>query len=128
MSQQMARSLGISVQPGEGEGQGGGPGDQMTQEDGQGDDPGSGGPGERDGDTADNGQGGDQPTDIPRDPLGRPTRDGTSGRADGGDVHVPDQMEQARTREIQSELRRREGQRTRPAGELDYIDRLLKAF
>ena len=65
---------------------------------------------------------------MPRDPLGRPTKDGTSGRADGGDVHVPDQMEQARTREIQTELRRREGERTRPAGELDYIDRLLKAF
>ena len=31
MSQQMASSLGISVQPGEGEGQGGGPGDQMTE-------------------------------------------------------------------------------------------------
>ena len=43
-------------------------------------------------------------------------------------VHVPDQMEQARTREIQSELRRREGERTRPQGELDYIGRLLKAY
>ena len=59
---------------------------------------------------------------------GRSTRDGTSGRADGGDVHVPDQMEQARTRELQTELRRREGERTRPQGELDYIDRLLKAY
>ena len=128
MSQQMAQSLGISVQPGEGEGQGDGPGDQMAGDDGQGDEQGNGGRGDRDADAGESGQDGNQPADVPRDPLGRPTRDGTSGRADGGDVHVPDQMEQARTREIQTELRRREGERTRPAGELDYIDRLLKAF
>ena len=128
MSQQMAQSLGISVQPGEGEGQGGGPGDQMAGDEGQGDEQGTGGRGDRDADAGDTGQDGNQPADVPRDPLGRPTKDGTSGRADGGDVHVPDQMEQARTREIQTELRRREGERTRPAGELDYIDRLLKAF
>ncbi len=132
MSQQMASSLGVSVMPGEGEGPGDGPGDQMSGDDGQGDDPGDGrgqgGRGDRDADAGENGQEGDQAPDVPRDPLGRPTRDGTSGRADGGDVHVPDQIEQARTREIQSELRRREGERTRPAGELDYIDRLLKAF
>ncbi len=128
MSQQMAQSLGISVQPGEGEGQGDGPGDQMAGDEGQGDEQGNGGRGDRDADAGESGQDGNQPADVPRDPLGRPTRDGTSGRADGGDVHVPDQMEQARTREIQSELRRREGERTRPAGELDYIDRLLKAF
>ncbi len=132
MSQQMASSLGVSVMPGEGEGRGDGPGDQMAGDDGQGDDPGDGrgqgGRGDRDADAGENGQEGDQAPDVPRDPLGRPTRDGTSGRADGGDVHVPDQIEQARTREIQSELRRREGERTRPAGELDYIDRLLKAF
>ena len=128
MSQQMASSLGVSVMPGEGEGQGNGPGDQMAGDEGQGDDQGQGGRGDRDADAGENGQEGDQAPDVPRDPLGRPTRDGTSGRADGGDVHVPDQMEQARTREIQSELRRREGERTRPPGELDYIDRLLKAF
>ena len=127
MSQQMAQSLGISVQPGEGEGEGNGPGDQMAGDDGQGDDQGNG-RGDRDAEAGESGQEGDQATDVPRDPLGRPTRDGTSGRADGGDVHVPDQMEQARTREIQTELRRREGERTRPPGELDYIDRLLKAF
>ncbi len=128
MSQQMAQSLGISVQPGEGEGQGNGPGDQMAGDDQQGDDQGNGGRGDRDAEAGDNGQPGDQAQDVPRDPLGRPTRDGTSGRAEGGDVHVPDQMEQARTREIQTELRRREGERTRPPGELEYIDRLLKAF
>jgi uncharacterized protein (TIGR02302 family) len=131
MSQQMAQSLGISIQPGQGEGQGDGPGDQMANDDGQGGDgQGDGRGGQQDADSADNGgQPGDgQAPDVPRDPLGRPTKDGTSGRADGGDVHVPDQMEQARTREIQTELRRREGQRTRPPGELDYIDRLLKAY
>ena len=126
MSQQMAQSLGVSVQPGEGEGQGDGPGDQMAQDDGQGDDQGQG-RGDRDAEAGD-GQPGDQQADVERDPLGRPTKDGTSGRADGGGVHVPDQMEQARTREIQAELRRREGERTRPQGELDYIDRLLKAY
>ena len=100
----------------------------MAGDDGQGDDQGNGGPGDRNAELGDNGQPGDQAPNVPRDPLGRPTKDGTSGRADGGDVHVPDQMEQARTREIQTELRRREGERTRPPGELDYIDRLLKAF
>ena len=128
MSQQMAQSLGISVQPGEGEGQGQGPGDQMAGDEGQGDEQGGSGRGERDANAGESGEDGDKQADVPRDPLGRPTRDGTSGRADGGDVHVPDQMEQARTREIQTELRRREGERTRPAGELEYIDRLLKAF
>ena len=127
MSQQMAQSLGISVQPGQGEGDGNGPGDQMAEGDGQEGDPGDG-RGNRETEAGGSGQAGDPSPDTPRDPLGRPTQDGTSGRADGGDVHVPDQMEQARTREIQTELRRREGERTRPAGELDYIDRLLKAF
>ena len=124
MSQQMAQSLGISIMPGEGEGQGDGPGDQMSQDDDQnnGSDPGG-----RDADAGQSAPGNEDP-DVPRDPLGRPTRDGTSGRADGGDVHVPDQMEQARTRELQAELRRREGERTRPPGELDYIDRLLKPY
>ncbi len=128
MSQQMASSLGISVQPGEGEsdGNGQGTGDQYGQgDDGQGDTQGLGGTDQ----DAENGQSGsDSDRNVPRDPLGRPTRDGTSGRADGGDVHVPDQMEQARTRDIQTELRRRGADRTRPAEELDYINRLLKAF
>jgi hypothetical protein len=124
MSQQMAQSLGISIMPGEGEGEGNGPGDQMTQ-DGNMDN--GNDPGDREADAGQNSPNGEDP-DVPRDPLGRPTRDGTSGRADGGDVHVPDQMEQARTRDLQAELRRREGERTRPQSELDYIDRLLKAY
>jgi hypothetical protein len=63
-----------------------------------------------------------------RDPLGRPLHQGTSGSEEAGDVRVPDEMEQARTREIQEELRRRGAERTRPQPELDYIDRLLKPF
>ncbi len=136
MSQQMASQLGISVQPGEGEGTQ--PGDQMSQGDGDGSGDGTGmgngtdegqadgdGRGDQDADTGANPGG---PGDEPRDPLGRPTRDGSSGRAEGGNVHVPDQMERARTRDIQAELRRRGADRTRPTGELDYINRLLKAF
>ncbi len=126
MSQQMASSLGISVQPGEGEGQGGGPGDQMTQDDGQGDENGQA-HGPRDADNGPDGQP-DNAQGTQRDPLGRPLQDGTSGRADGGDVHVPDQMEAARTRDLQAELRRRGGERTRPESELEYINRLLKPY
>jgi hypothetical protein len=37
-------------------------------------------------------------------------------------------MEEARTRAIQEELRRRGTERSRPQPELDYIDRLLKQF
>lgn len=125
MSQQMASGLGISVKPGEGESPGDDPGEgqdgQMAQEDGQG--PG-GGRGEQDAD----GDSQEREQDAQRDPLGRATKDGTAGRADGGNVHVPDQMEQARTRDIQAELRRRGADRSRAPDELDYIDRLLKSF
>ena len=131
MSQQMATSLGISVQPGEGEGQGQ-PGDQLADGDGDGEGDGmgegqagnEGGRGDLDGEQDPGQRAGDEP----RDPLGRSTRDGLSGRADGGNVQVPQEMERARTRDIQTELRRRGAERTRPPGELDYIDRLLKAF
>lgn len=94
----------------------------MSQDDGEGQ---SGRGGEQDA-TGQNGQDGEDNTQ--RDPLGRATKDGNAGRADSGDVHVPDQMEQARTRDIQTELRRRGADRSRPADELDYIDRLLKSF
>jgi uncharacterized protein (TIGR02302 family) len=130
MSQAMASGLGISVKPGEGEDPGDqpgdGPSDQMSQQDGPGNGQGSG-QGDQDAEGGQNGDG-DNERDTLRDPLGRATKDGTSGRADGGDVHVPDQMEQARTRDIQTELRRRGADRSRPASELDYIDRLLKSF
>jgi len=41
---------------------------------------------------------------------------------------VPDQMEQARSRAIQDELRRRDADRARRQEERDYIERLLKPF
>jgi uncharacterized protein (TIGR02302 family) len=64
----------------------------------------------------------------PLDPLGRPLHEGVSGSDENSDVVVPDKMEEARTRAIQEELRRRGAERSRPQPELDYIDRLLKQF
>ncbi len=58
------------------------------------------------------------------DPLGR----GGNGTSIGNDVKVPSQSELQRARGILLELRRRAGERGRPQQELDYIDRLLKAF
>jgi hypothetical protein len=67
--------------------------------------------------------------DTERDPLGRPLKQGTGGRAaDDNSVHVPDKMEEGRSRAIQDELRRREANRERPREERDYIDRLLKSY
>ena len=63
-----------------------------------------------------------------RDPFGRLTQEGTSGSDESSDVAIPDRMEQARTRAIEEELRRRGADRERPKQELDYIDRLLKQF
>jgi uncharacterized protein (TIGR02302 family) len=62
------------------------------------------------------------------DPFGRPLEQGNNGGDEGTDVTLPEAMEQARTRAIQDELRRRGGERSRPQPELDYIDRLLKQF
>ena len=61
-----------------------------------------------------------------RDPLGRPVSN--NGTYDQGDVKIPDQNTLQKAREILDELRRRAGERSRPAIELDYIDRLLKRF
>jgi uncharacterized protein (TIGR02302 family) len=61
-----------------------------------------------------------------RDPMGR-VMPGV-GKLDGNDVRIPDHGELQRARQIQDELQRRAGQRTRPEIELDYIDRLLKRF
>jgi uncharacterized protein (TIGR02302 family) len=93
--------------------------------------------GEEDGDPQDmagdqqpggNGQDQAQGQGEGRDPLGRRSRD-VSGTADNGaDTRVPDEAEMLRTRQLQEELRRRGGERERPAEELDYIDRLLKRF
>jgi len=99
------------------------------------------GPGMQLGDSPD-GQQGDQNGNRPRsgkggpgkrgdrhtDPFGRPLKDANNGADENTDVTLPEDMEQARTREIQDELRRRGADRGRPRQELDYIDRLLKEF
>ncbi|WP_160936775.1 TIGR02302 family protein [Teichococcus coralli] len=63
-----------------------------------------------------------------RDPLGRPTRDAPGASDQGSDTQVPEEAEMLRSRRIQEELRRRGAERERPPSELDYIDRLLKAY
>ncbi|MBV9736371.1 MAG: DUF4175 family protein [Acidisphaera sp.] len=135
MSMQMAQQFGR------------GQGDE--QGDDQGDDEGQDGSGDQAGNQDGDGYGGQQygndrgrgtrPWDVPhgraerraddrRDPLGRPLREGTSGSDESGDVQVPEKMEEARTRAIQEELRRRDADRTRPQPELEYLERLLKQF
>jgi uncharacterized protein (TIGR02302 family) len=115
MQQQMARQFGRQRQQGQqqgegqGEGEGEGEGEGMGPEGGEYDGPGR--------ERADG-----------RDPLGRRNRDPGGSADEGSDVRVPDEMEQARTRAIQEELRRRLGERDRPQQELDYIDRLLRRF
>ncbi|GCE78558.1 DUF4175 domain-containing protein [Komagataeibacter oboediens] len=61
-----------------------------------------------------------------RDPLGRKTG-GTHAGMDNN-THVPDNVSRERAREIEQELRRRDADRTRPPEELEYLDRLLRAF
>ncbi len=141
MSQQMAQQFGSADQDGDGDdgdgdGQGTGMADgQDGQGDGQGDGMGNGdngnqyGPGTgRNRRNGRNGSGFDRRADDRRDPLGRPLKNGTGGRDESSDVKVPDEMEIARTREIQDELRRRSGERGRPQPELDYLERLLRQF
>ncbi len=139
MGQQLARQFGRGQQPGEGEagqggqdGQDGQDGQEMSDGDqGQGDDA----TGTRDGQTTGPrpGEAGRRRT-TRRDPLGRPMPQESDGRDQGTDGTalgagpVPTEMEQARTRALQDELRRRGAERTRPQPELDYIDRLLKPF
>jgi uncharacterized protein (TIGR02302 family) len=127
MSQQMARQFGRSGQE-EGD-QNGDEGNDSLGMEGDGSQPGGRqyGPGP-DGRPWPGHGPGDRRADERRDPLGRPLRDGTSGMDESGDVRVPDQMEEARTRAIQEELRRRGAERSRPQPELDYIERLLKQF
>lgn len=64
--------------------------------------------------------------DAPLDPLGRPQQ--TEGPDLGTSVKVPDEIDVQRAREILEELRRRLGEPSRPALELDYIERLLRRF
>ncbi len=133
MGQQMARQFGP---PQSGDGQDGDEG--MEADNGSQDGPGSDGDGQDPGVRNRDGRGGTRAN--PRgdyrpqrhaqtDPLGRETQNnGVNGQMDSGDTRVPEEMERVRTRELQEELRRREGEKTRPPAELDYIDRLLKAF
>jgi hypothetical protein len=128
MGQQMARMFGR--QPGQGQS---GDSDQEGEDQADGDGSSFGPDGTNTGDGRSgrpmaNGEGRDPKRDARRDPLGRLMQDGTSGEDETDDVRLPDQMEQARTRAIQDELRRRGAERDRPKEELDYIDRLLKQF
>jgi uncharacterized protein (TIGR02302 family) len=62
-----------------------------------------------------------------RDPMGRPDNRGT--RPDLGlSVKVPDEIDIQRAREVLDELRRRLGEPSRPAIELDYLERLVKPY
>lgn len=61
------------------------------------------------------------------DPFGRETGRGGINSSRTG-VEIPDEGDIVRTREILQELRRRRGERQRPASELEYIDRLLRQF
>lgn len=71
-------------------------------------------------------QAGQGPGNNGRDPLGRPDR---SNRPDLGlSVKVPDEIDIQRAREVLDELRRRLGDPSRPAVELDYLERLIKPF
>ncbi len=130
MGQQMGQQLGLSVQPGAGgqgqdgedsamAGQDGGDGSAMGEADADGDD--------EDGGAAGRAAGQGPRQGGSRDPLGRLTDDGAGGGDEGSDLLLPEQRGAASTRAIQQELRRRGGQKDRPADELRYIDRLLQA-
>jgi hypothetical protein len=144
MQQQMAQQFGRGEQSGEDQADDGddGDGDGAMSGDQPGDGQGDEGDGKGDGQGRDqgdrpNGRGrGGKPSQgrqhagegRDRDPFGRSRGEGATGRDVGGNVRVPEEMEQARTRELQDELRRRGADRSRGQEELDYIDRLLKQF
>ncbi len=138
MNQDMAAQFGRGgEEDGEEEGDESGEGSMTADgdQDGQGNGPGSQemGPADRRGERRSErgigrGRSVDRRADERRDPLGRQLREGTSGADESGDVQVPEQMEEARTRAIQEELRRRGADRGRPQQELEYIDRLLRQF
>lgn len=72
-------------------------------------------------------QGGSGPgSQSNRDPLGR--RPNGQINDPGDNVKVPDEITVQRAREILEELRKRLGEPTRPPGELDYLERLIKQF
>lgn len=61
------------------------------------------------------------------DPFGRSMGEGF-GNADEEEDIIPDKVETRKAYEILQELRRRAGQRKRPAEEREYIERLLRQF
>jgi uncharacterized protein (TIGR02302 family) len=135
MDQSLAQKFG-ATQPGDGDQQGdadGQDGDGGQQAMGEGQDPGDGigdgttgeADGEGDGHGFTLGPDG-RPLGRHLDPFGRALHEGVMGSDGGRDTHIPEEMEKARGRAVQEELRRREAQRTRPQEELDYIGRLLK--
>jgi uncharacterized protein (TIGR02302 family) len=73
------------------------------------------------------GEGGDDQDGHSHDPFGRSV-DGNGGAGEDPNLHVPDQMEEARSRAIQDELRRRDADRQRRQQEREYIERLLNPF
>lgn len=103
--------------------------DQSADEEGEGENQLGQGSGEaRDGEDGSDPNGAGHSRRLHRDPLGRAVEQGNAGADEANDVSVPDTMEQARSRGIEDELRRRGGERERPAEELHYIDRLLQPF
>lgn len=138
MDQEMAAQFGRGgEEDGEEEGDESGEGSMMAEgeQDGMGNGPGSQqmGPGDQRADRRGErgigrGRSVNRRADERRDPLGRHLREGTSGSDESGDVQVPEEMEEARTRAIQEELRRRGADRGRAQAELEYIERLLKQF
>lgn len=63
---------------------------------------------------------------MPRDPLGRAP--GQSGRSGTEEQMLQGEDVYRRARDLLDEIRRRTGERTRPAPELDYLKRLLERF
>lgn len=64
-----------------------------------------------------------------RDPFGRDAEnDGRGVNGDTRAVEIPDHDKVQDARRIRDELRRRAGERARPAPELEYFDRLLDQF
>lgn len=63
---------------------------------------------------------------VPRDPLGRQLNG--PGTPDDSSVHVPDEADVQKAREVLDELRRRLGESDRSTSERDYLQRLLRQF
>lgn len=67
-------------------------------------------------------------TNPNQDPLGRERADGPGTVTENPDVKVPTTFDTERARAILDELRQRLNDRSRPSGERDYIQRLLRQF